>query len=112
VSHPRKKKSPAIRSRKAQPDPYTSRILKPPSKRELDATLKHAVRNQDFNALEDYDEEQLRPPTNAVKVTESTITPEDAADLGYRIKPDGSCVPDDDDFWYDDFDEGDYWPHH
>jgi hypothetical protein len=101
-SRPRKKK-PAIRSRKAQPDPYTSRILKQPSKRELDATLKHAVRNHDYDALDDYDE-QVRAPVGAVKVKDSTTTPEDAADLGYRILPNGSCVPDEE-YYGDNFED-------
>jgi hypothetical protein len=61
-----RKKPAVIRSRKAQPDPYTSRIMKAPSKRELEARLNHAVRNHDFDALEDYDENQLHPPTGVI----------------------------------------------
>lgn len=89
-SHARKK---PIRSRKStglrslqQPDPYTSRILKTPSSRELNATLRHAVRNHDLTALEDYDEE-LRPPTNAVK-DEPTQSLEDLLGDSYAEEPD------------------------
>jgi hypothetical protein len=83
-----KKHLSVLRSRKAQPDPYTSRILKTPSKRELEASLRHAVRNHDHDALEDYDEEQLRPPTNAVKPLDP-----DAEGLAY----DNKSIED----WYD-----------
>ncbi len=51
--------------------------MKPPSKRELEAHLNHAVRNHDYDALEDYDEEQVRPPTGAV----APLKEESLADL-------------------------------
>ncbi len=66
MARPRQKKTVVPRSRKQQPDPYTARINKGPSQRELEDTLRHAVRNHDFDALEDYDEENPRPPTGAV----------------------------------------------
>ena len=98
-SHARKK-TPVIRSRKPQPDPYTTRILKKPSKLELKASLRHAVRSQDLDALEDYDEE-LRPPTNAVAPPEPVKTLEDL--LGDSYDPFDFT---DDDDWDDD----DSWP--
>lgn len=56
-----RRKSVAVpKSRKTQPDPYTAKIKKVPSKRELEDTLRHAVNHHDFNALEDYDEENPR----------------------------------------------------
>lgn len=70
MSRERRKKSVIPRSRKAQPDPYTAKIRKPPSKRELEDTLRHAVSHRDTNSLEDYDENP-RPPTNAVKAEET-----------------------------------------
>jgi len=42
--------------RKQQHDPYTSKIVNPPSQQRRDQTLRHAVTHQDFDALEDYDE--------------------------------------------------------
>jgi len=106
VSSHARKKSPVIRSRKPQPDPYTSRILKTPSKRELDASLRHAVRNRDFDALEDFDEAQLRPPTNAVK-DEPVKTLEDL--LGDSYDPfDARDLQDDLMDWDDDYDG---WPY-
>lgn len=72
MSRDRQKKSTPIRSRKPQPDPYTARIKKTPSKRELDTTLRHAVQHHDFDALEDYDEDNLRPPTGAVVLQPET----------------------------------------
>jgi hypothetical protein len=42
--------------RKQEPNPYTARIIKNPSKQELETTLRHAVRNQDMDAFEEYDE--------------------------------------------------------
>lgn len=44
------------RSRKQQPDPYTSKIIKQRSKTRCEDELRHAVRHKDFDALEDYDE--------------------------------------------------------
>ncbi len=70
MSSRRTQKTPVIRSRKAQPDPYTARIPKTISKRELKDHLGRAVRSKDFDALENYDEENLRPPTGAVTTVE------------------------------------------
>ena len=66
MSRDRQKKKTVIRSRKQQPDPYTSRITKKASKRELKDTLRHAVSHRDFDALEDFDEKNLKPPVGAV----------------------------------------------
>lgn len=44
------------RRRKPQHDPYTSKIIKPPSKRHLEDVLKHAVRTKDNDVFEEYDE--------------------------------------------------------
>lgn len=41
---------------KQEPNPYTARILKSPSKQEREDTLRHAVRHRDTDAFEDYDE--------------------------------------------------------
>lgn len=96
-----RKKPVVIHSRKPQPNPYTSRIRKPPSKHALKSSLKHAVHNHDFDALENYDEEQLRPPTGAV--ADPGPDPDFVAYLGeddddepYRVKANGHCVPEDD----------------
>lgn len=62
----RQQKTSGPRRRKPQHDPYTSKIVKPPTKLELEQSLRHAVRNHDADALEDHDENLLRPPTNAV----------------------------------------------
>jgi hypothetical protein len=37
-------------------DPYTSKIVKPPSKQQRDTALRHAVTHKDADAIEDYDE--------------------------------------------------------
>lgn len=38
------------------PNPYTSKIVKPPTKQHLRDTLRHAVSHRDNDAYEDYDE--------------------------------------------------------
>lgn len=42
--------------RKPPVDPYTSKIVKPPSQQRRDTTLRHAVTHKDADAFEDYDE--------------------------------------------------------
>ena len=88
-----KRKSVVVpKSRKAQPDPYTAKIKKVPSKRELEDTLRHAVNHHDFNALEDYDEQNPRPAVNAVafnKVFPST---------GSNNHPDGARTISEDEY--------------
>lgn len=43
-------------SKKREPSPYVSKIIKRPSKQRLEDTLRHAVSHSDMDALEDYDE--------------------------------------------------------
>lgn len=42
--------------RKHEPSAYTSKIVKTPTKRQLETQLRHAVRNDDRDAFEDYDD--------------------------------------------------------
>lgn len=42
--------------RKQEPSAYTSKIIKTPTKQQLETQLRHAVRNADMDAMEDYDE--------------------------------------------------------
>jgi hypothetical protein len=42
--------------RKPQHDPYTSKIVKPPSNQHLNDELRRAVTQHDADALEDWDE--------------------------------------------------------
>lgn len=44
-------------TRKREPSPYVSKIVKKPSKHRLEDELRHAVSHSDLDALEDYDEE-------------------------------------------------------
>lgn len=42
--------------RKQEPNAYTSKIIKTPTKQQLETQLRHAVRNADMDAFEDYDD--------------------------------------------------------
>lgn len=59
MSHGMKKKTSSRRpriSKKREPSPYVSKIIKRPSKQRLEDALRHAVSHSDLDALEDYDE--------------------------------------------------------
>lgn len=43
-------------SKKREPSPYVSKIIKRPSKQRLEDALRHAVSHSDMDALDDYDE--------------------------------------------------------
>lgn len=42
--------------RKNEPNAYTSKIVKPPTKQRLESQLRHAVTHHDVDAFEDYDD--------------------------------------------------------
>lgn len=44
------------RSKYKDRNPYTSRIVKAPTKRDREDSLRHAVTHHDYDAFEDYDE--------------------------------------------------------
>ena len=43
-------------TRKQEENPYTSKIVKVPTKQKMDIELRQAVKNNDTEAFEDYDE--------------------------------------------------------
>jgi hypothetical protein len=57
IRHSNKKQSAHKGSRrKHEPSAYTSKIIKTPTKQQLETQLRHAVRNADTDAFEDYDD--------------------------------------------------------
>ena len=60
MSKPHGDKKPNHARRANSLNPYTAKIVKPPSKQHLKDTLRHAVNHQDTDAYEDYDEWDLK----------------------------------------------------
>ncbi len=56
MAKPHGDKKPNYTRRAQGINPYTAKILKPPSQQHLKDTLRHAVSHRDDDAFEDYDE--------------------------------------------------------